>query len=427
MRHVSSTDRTPAEAGHRGLWRHPDFLKVLAGETISDLGSQVGGLALPLAAALTLDATPGQMAALRAADYLPRILVGLAAGVWIDRLRRRPVLIATNGARAALLLLVAAAGAFGLLRVEMLYGAEIAMAALSVVFGTALAAYLPSLVPARSLVDANGARETSSAAAEVVGPGLAGLLIQALGVPAAAALDGLSFLASVAGIAAVRAAEPAPPPRERRRRADVELREGLRALVGHPVLRAFLATMLTAQFFYSIVMAIYLLYLTRELGLSPAALGVVLGLGGGVGVLVGSAMAPRVAGWCGVGRALVWAHALFGLFGLLLASATVWPALAAPLVFAAEFAQLSVNAVYQVNRAAVEQAVTPRHLRGRVLASRTVAHAAAGALGILVGGLLGETVGMDAAIRVGVVGGLFSFLWLWWAPIRDLRALPAEG
>src|SRR5262249_53936496 len=142
------------------------------------------------AAALELAATPGQMAALRAADYLPRILVGLVAGVWIDRLRRRPVLIATNVARAVLLLLAATAATIGALRVEMLYGIEIALAALSVVFATALGAYLPALVPSRSLVAANGARETSSAATEVVGPSVAGLLIQALGVPAALAVDG---------------------------------------------------------------------------------------------------------------------------------------------------------------------------------------------------------------------------------------------
>jgi predicted MFS family arabinose efflux permease len=416
-----------AASDARALWRRPDFLKILVGETISDLGSHVGSLALPLAAALTLEASPGQMAALRAADYLPRILVGLAAGVWIDRLRRRPVLIGANVLRAVLLLLVAAAAALGFLRVEMLYGVEIAMAALAVVFGTALAAYLPSLVPARSLVAANGARATSSAATEVAGPGLGGLLIQVLGVPGALAVDGLSFVASVVGVASVRAAEPPPPPRERRRRADVELREGLRILVGNPILRAFLATAVTANFFYSVIMAIYVLYLARDLHLSPAALGLVFGLGGGAGVLVGSAAAAPVARRLGVGRALIGAHALFGLFGLLLALATVWPEIAALLVFAAEFAQLSVNAVYMVNRVSVEQTVTPPHLRGRVQAGRTAAHATAGMLGILLGGVLGETVGVGAAIRVGVVGGLFSFLWLWWTPIRGLRAVPADG
>ena len=126
----------------RRLWQHTDFLKLLAGETISDLGSQVGDLALPLAAALALNASPGQMAALRAAEFVPRIVVGLVAGVWVDRLRRRPLLIATNIARAVLLLGIAAAAAVGLLRIELLYVVGVLMAALGVVFGITLQAYL---------------------------------------------------------------------------------------------------------------------------------------------------------------------------------------------------------------------------------------------------------------------------------------------
>ncbi|HEX2036255.1 MAG TPA: MFS transporter [Chloroflexota bacterium] len=405
----------------RGLWRDRDFVKVLAGETVSELGSHVGGLALPLAAVLALEATPGQMAALRAAHYVPRILVGLVAGVWIDRLRRRPVMIATNLVRAALLLAVAVTAGLGLLRVELLYAAGLLMAVLGVVFGTAFAAYLPSLVPGRSLVAANGARATSSAATEVLGPGLAGLLIQSLGVPGVIAIDGVSFLASALGLALVRTPEPAPPPPARRRRLQVELGEGMRALMGHPILRAFLATAFTAQFFYSVIMAVYVVYLARELGLPPAALGVIFGLGGGVGVLAGSASAARVARALGLGRTLVGAHLLFGVLGLPLMLAVAWPALAAPLVFAAELTQLAANAVYMVNRVSVEQAVTPVHLRGRVQAGQTVAHALSGALGLACGGALGEGIGLSAAITVGVVGGLCSFLWLWCSPVRHLR------
>jgi len=407
------------------LWRNTDFIKVLAGETVSDLGSQVGGLALPLAAALLLQASPGQMAALGAADYLPRILVGLVAGVWIDRLRRRPVLIAANVVRATLLLGVAAAAALGLLRVELLYAVGVVMAGLGVVFGTALEAYLPTLVPPPpSLVAANGARATSSAATDVAGPGVAGILIQVLGTPVAVALDGVSFLASAAGIALVRAPELAPPPRAQRRRLDAEVGEGVRRLVGDPILRALLATAFTAQFFYRVVMAVYVLYLTRDLALPPAAIGLLFGLGGGAGVLVGSAAAPAIARAFGLGRTLVAAHFLFGVLGLLLALAVVWPSLAVPLVFASEFTQLSVNAVYMVNRTSLEQTVTPPRLRGRVQASRSVAHALAGTLGLLLGAVLGEHLGLGAAIIVGVLGGLGAFLWLWRSPIPRLQALP---
>jgi predicted MFS family arabinose efflux permease len=423
-----STSPEPAVAERPGpprvLWRQPDFIKVLTGETISDVGSQVGDLALPLAAALVLTATPAQMATLRAAEYLPRILIGLIAGVWIDRLRRRPVLMATNLARALVLLLVAATAALGLLQIELLYAAGIVLAGLGVVFGTALQAYLPSLVPRPSLVAANAARATSSAVTDVVGPGLGGILVQVLGTPGAIALDGVSFVASALGITLVRTPEPPPPARAERRQMHVELMEGVRTLLGNPILRGFTATAFTAQFFYSVIMAIYILYLSRDLALSPATIGLIFGFGGGAGVLVGSAVAARVARWLGLGRTLVGAHGLFGMFGVFLALAVVWPAQAAALVVVAEFTQLCVNAIYMVNRASVEQAVTPQRLRGRVQASRTVAHALSGTLGILAGGAIAEGVGTSAAIVVGVAGGLLSFAWVWRSPIRQLEGLP---
>jgi hypothetical protein len=365
------------------LRRNADLVKVLIGETISDVGSQVGGLALPFAAALTLQATPGQMAALGVAEYVPPILVGLLAGAWIDRQRRRPLLTRVNLARAVLLAVVAEAAALHVLRVDVLYGAGIVLGALGVIFTVAFAAYLPSLVTTASLIVANGARETSSAIADVAGPAFAGILIQILGTAGAIAVDAGSFVASVAGLALVRAVEPTPPPRVARRRLERELADGWRLLLGQPLLRAFTATAFTANFFYRVLMAVYVLYLTRELALSPAIVGLIFGLGGGAGVLFGSALAPAVSHRFGLGRILVLMHALFGVFGLPLALTVGLPWLGAPLVFGGEFAQLSVNAVYMVNRAGVEQAVTPPHLRGRVQGSRTVAHAVGGTLGLL--------------------------------------------
>ena len=414
----------PTTSSPRYLWRNANLVSVLAGETVSDLGSRLGGLALPLAAALALQATPGQMAALSAAEYLPRIAVGLVTGVWIDRLRRRPVLLVTNAVRACVLLGVAVAAAGGALRVELLYGVGMLLAALDIVFSTALLAYLPTLVPPAALTAASGARATSRALTDLAGPGLAGILVQLLGTPAALALDGVSFLASVAGIALVRAPEPVPPPPAQRRRLDREVLEGVRTLVREPILRAFAATAVTANFFYSVIMAIYVLYLAQDLALAPTTIGLIFGFGGGAGVLVGSASAAVVARWLGVGRTLVVAHLLFGLLGIPLALSVVWPALGAALVFASEFAQLGVNAVYMVNRQSVELAVTPPRLRGRVQASRTVAHAVSRVLGLALGGVLGEQAGLSAAVVVGVLGGFGSFVWVWRSPIPTLHQLP---
>jgi MFS family permease len=185
--------------------------------------------------------------------------------------------------------------------------------------------------------------------------------------------------------------------------------------------------MFVAQLFYSAIMAVYLLYLTRDLGLSPVELGLIFGLGGGVGVLAGSAVASTVSARLGIGTTLVLSHALFGLLGLPLALATLWPSVATLLVFAGELLQLAVNAVYMVNRAAVQQAVTPHHLRGRVASGQTAAHAASGVLGIALGGVVGETLGLDAAIWVGVVGGMFSFIFLLTSPVWRLRELPSPA
>ncbi|MBV9355984.1 MAG: MFS transporter [Chloroflexi bacterium] len=223
----------------------------------------------------------------------------------------------------------------------------------------------------------------------------------------------------------MRTPEPGPAPRTAvRRRLDRDLTDGWRLLLRQPVLRAFTATAFTANFFYRIVMTVYVLYLTRELALSPAVVGAIFGLGGGFGVLLGSASAALISRRFGPGRSLVAAHALFGVFGLPLALTVGMPWLGAPLVFASEFPQLSVNAVYMVNRSSIEQAVTPHELRGRVQGSRTVSHAVAGTLGLVVGGVLGERYGASAAIVVGVFGGLTSFLWVWFSPIRTLEQMP---
>jgi hypothetical protein len=334
------------------------------------------------------------------------------------------VLIATNLARALLLSIVAIAAATHVLRLEVLYGAGIALGALEVIFTMAFMAYLPSLVEPAALIVANGARATTSAAADVAGPSLAGILIQVFGTAGAVALDASSFLASVGGLVLVRAHEQLPPPPMHRPRILQDVVEGWRFLLGQPVLRAFTATGFSANFFYRVIMAAYVIYLTRDLALSPALIGVIFGLGGGIGVVLGSASAAAVSRRLGLGRSLVAAHALFGAFGVPLALTVGVPQLGAPLVFASEFAQLSVNAIYMVNRTSVEQAITAPRLRGRVQGGRTVAHAVAGTAGLVAGGVLGEQFGTSAPILIGVLGGLTSFVWLLQSPIPKLSQLP---
>lgn len=406
-----------------GLWRHPDFLKLWVGQAVSVFGSQITPVALPLTAALTLDATAGQMGALRAAEYLPPVVVGLVAGVWVDRLRRRPILIGTEVLRALVLVAVPAAAAVGLLRLELLYTVALTLGALGAVFGTAYAAYLPSLVPRASLVEANGKLATTAAVAYVTGPGIAGVLVQLLSAPGAIVVDGLTFLASAWGMALIRTPEPAAPPRAGRRHVWAEIGEGLRTVARDPILRAFLASSAAFDVFWNGIMAVYVLYLTRDLGLPPAAVGLIFGLGG-VGALAGAALAHGAGVRLGLGRTIVGAQLLLGAGGLLIALTVAMPAFALPLLVAAEIIQSGANTVYTVNRTSLEQAITPVHVQGRVRGSQVVIGAAAVTLGSLLGGLLGERTGLRHTIVLGVGGGLFAFLWVWWSPVRKLRGLP---
>jgi MFS family permease len=406
------------------FWRHSDLRRILTGELISDFGSQIGDLALPIFAATTLGASAGQMAGLLSAEYVPRIVVGLAAAGWIDRVRRRPVLITTNLARFTALSLVALGAWREVLTIEHLYIVAIVIAGLDVLFTSSFVAYLPTLVPTAMLTAANAARASSSAAASVFGPALAGALISIVGAPAAIATDGVSFIASAVALASVRAVEVPPHPRLRSTHPVEAMLQGWHSLLREPTLRAFAATAFTANFFYRVIMSEYVLYLTRDLGLSAATVGLIFGFGGGVGVLIGSVLAAPAARVFGVGRSMIAAHLLFGVLGVPLALSAFVPRYAAALVFASEFLQLAVNAVYMVNRTSVEQALSPPELRGRIQSSRNVFHAAAGILGLTFGGLLGTTLTPAAAIVVGVIGGLTSFICLLFSPLHTLHELP---
>ncbi len=202
-----------------GLWRHPDFLKLWAGQTVSLCGSEVTALALPLTAVLVLKAGPAQMGLLRAIESVPALLVALLAGVWVDRVRRRPLLIGANLGRAALLGSIPVAASLGLLRLDVLYIVAFAAGTLAVVFSVAYSAFFPSLVAPEHLVEGNTKLEMSRSVAQIAGTGLGGTLVQLLTAPIAIAVDAFSFVVSALSIAAIRAPETRPAPRGRPRAA----------------------------------------------------------------------------------------------------------------------------------------------------------------------------------------------------------------
>jgi MFS family permease len=394
------------------------------------VGSEVTRVALPLTAVLLLDATPAQMALLQAVEAIPHLVLGFVAGVWVDRLRRRPVMILADLGRAAALCTVPAAAVLGVLRMEQLYVVIAVMASLTLFFDVAAFSFLPSFVPRALLTDANGKLAASASAAQVAGPGLAGLLVQALTAPIAIAVDAVSFVLSALFLGLMRVPEDEPAAgasaRGERPNAWREAREGLRVLLADPVLRAGAGSGGAFNFFTQVFWAAYLIYATRDLGASPAVIGVAFAAGG-VGGLLGALLAARTASRFGLGSTLVGASLAYGIgFWPVAAATPSWPALVvAATLAAAHFLRAVSLATLSVNFTAVQQALVPDRLRGRVAAAMHVIVFSTLPVGSLVGGLLGEWLGLQATLVVGALGGLVGFLWTVLSPMRAMRELPA--
>jgi len=409
-----------------GLWRHADFRRLWLGETVSAFGSQITVLALPLAAVIALHATAAEMGFLTAAQRLPFLVFGLAAGVWVDRRRRRPLMIAADLGRAVVLALVPLAALCGLLRMELLYAVAFLTGALTLVFDVAYVAYLPSLVPRDRLVEGNSKLAASDAAAQAAGPGIAGLLVGLVTAPIAVAADAASFAVSAVCLLRIQAQEPAPPRRPAgwlHTRRDVA--EGLRAVFGDPMLRGITGCGVTTSFAGYAFLAIYVLYMARHLGLSAATIGLVLA-SGGVGSLGGALLADRTRRRFGIGPATIVAQAVFSVGGLPVPLAILVPHVAVPMLVASEAIQWGALAVYDINALTLRQTIVPDRLQGRATATMRVLTTGSAALGGLGGGVLGERLGLGPTLFVSVIGMGLAVLWVARPAIWRLREPPAH-
>ena len=411
---------------NRSLFRHPDFVKLWSAETISQFGTQVTLLALPIIAATTLNVTPFEFGLLSTIEFLPFILLSLPAGVWVDRLRRRPILIAGDLIRAAALVSIPIAFALNALTIWQLYIVGFINGCATVFFDVAYQSYLPSLVDRDKIVDGNAKLETSRSAAQITGPGVAGVVIGAITAPFAIAVDALSFIGSALFMFAIRRDEPAPEPRlnEHGERPSMrsEITEGLRYVGGHRLLRSIAATTGLSNFFNNILYAILILYLVRELSVTPQLLGLAFSLGA-VGFLVGALIANRVATRFGVGPAIVGAVMIAGPAELLIPIAS--PGLAVPFVAASVFLGGIGNVVYNINQVSLRQAITPERMQGRMNATMRFIVWGTIPIGSIVGGTLGGLIGLHETIWIGAIGGVFVFLPVFFSPVWRLRTIPA--
>ncbi len=408
-----------------GLWRHGDFLRLWSAETISQFGSQVGALALPLVAILVLDASAFEVAALGTVLFLPFILFTLPAGVWVDRLPRRPILIAGDFGRFLLLATVPVAYAFDSLTLAQLFVVGFFVGLCQVFFDVAYQSYLPSLVEREQIIDGNSKLEISRSAAQVGGPGLGGLLVEVLTAPYAVLADAISFAASGLFLLRIRKVEERP---ERTvvngRKASLwtELKEGLRFVLGNPNLRAQAGCTATSNFFSNVAFSIILVFAVRELGLSAGVIGLVFSVGA-AGSLVAAFTATRISGRFGIGPTTIAVAALFGPTLLLVASAPAGNA-ALPFLIAAQLVFGFTVVVYNIVQVSYRQAICPPRLQGRMNAVMRFMVWGTIPPGTLLGGALATWIGLRETIVVGAVGGGLAFLWIVFSPQRHLREMP---
>ncbi len=403
-----------------GLWRHPDFVRLWAGQTVSQFGSQVSQLALPLVAIVVLHATAFQVALLGTVDFLPFLLFTLPAGVWVDRLPRRPILIVADAGRALTLASIPLVAAIGSLALWQLYAVGFVAGTLTVCFDVAYQSFLPSLVERDELVEGNSKLEVSRSGAQIAGPGLAGVLIQAVTAPYAILADAASFVCSAYFLTRIRRREPKPT-RDRSSRMRTEIAEGLRYVLRDARWRSLTAYVATVNFFWNLAFSIVLVYLVRRLHLSAGLIGLAFGLGN-IGWLLGALFAGRLSRRFGLGPTLIAAAALGGppVFLIPLAPRS-FPI---PFLVAEQMIVGASIVVYNINAISLIQALTPHRLLGRMNASRRFIVWGIIPLGSLTGGAIASTAGLRTTLFVGATGACFAFLPMAFSPLRSIRALP---
>lgn len=401
------------------LWREPAFVRLWAGQTVSFFGTWLG--AVSLLAIVTLQATPAQMGLLETFATLPAVLLGLFAGVWVDRLRRKPLLVLADVGRAVLLLGAAAAAFVGVLQITHLFVVVLLTGSLTILYNIANDAFMPAVVRRERLVEANSTISASESVAESISPGLGGVLVQTLGAPLTIVIDALTFLGSALLIGSIRVDEKKaarPDDEEPEQNVWQEIRAGLRQVWRNEWLRPLIGSSGTFAFFGGFYAALYSLYAIKELELSPAVVGIMIGMGG-IGSFTGAFLLPRLNARWYVGRILIVSAFIYAALNFFIPLAGVMGSkiAAALCLLAGQILGDVFGTIYRVTELTVRQSHTPDHLLGRVNGSFSFMVQAIGMVGILIGGFIGQGLGMTLAIAIAALGGLTACLWLIYSPV----------
>lgn len=410
-----------ARASSVSLWRNSSFLRLCFARTVSNAGSQVTAIALPLTAVLLLGATPIQMGLLGIAGRAPSLFFDLFAAVWVDRTRRRPILVGADLGRALLLATIPIAALFGYLTFAQLYLVTFCVGTLTAFFTLASISILPSLVKPEQLVEANGKLAVTDSILTIAAPSAAGGLVQFVGAPKAIVADAGSYLLSALSLKGIVASEQ-PPDRAQRRTIWAEIGEGIHELVRTPLLRALAVSVSVGTFGLAIQETVLVLFLTRELGFTPATIGLVYAFGGG-GALIGAMLSGRVARGMGMGRAIVLGNLLWSVGVLLVPFAGKSLLL---IGLGQVIAQIG-SAIWSVNQMSLRQRITPVGLFARATAARRFLMISLQIVGAALGGFLGVSIGLWATMMIGAVGLLVGFLLVWFSPVRAVSVVEAQA
>jgi MFS family permease len=415
----------------RSLWHHSNYMKVWTASTISLMGSQVSQFAIPFIAATILGATPLEVALLGAVDMLPFILFTLPAGAWLDRVTRRPVLIAGDFGRAIALATIPLAYAAGALTIWQLYAVGFTTGVLTVLFDVADQSYLPVLLDPEDLVEGNAKLQISGSTAQITGPGIAGTIVGIIAAPFAIAIDAASFVASGTLISLIRKREARPKRKLTNEGVPSSLRQeiadGLRYVLGNRYLRMIAGSTGTSNFGSAMCFSIFPVFVYVELGLKPyvALIGLAFSLAA-FGALFGAFAAAPLARRFGVGPVIVGSMFVNGPALLLLVLLPSSAPVAATLLFAAQFGSGFSAVVYNVNQVSFRQAITPLDMQGRMNATMRFIVWGTLPIGALAGGIVGSFLPLRTTVLIGALISMTAFLWVLLSPVRSLRTIPTS-
>lgn len=407
----------------KGLWFNSNFMKLWIGKTVSDVGNGITDIALPLTAVIVLSATSAQVAILTALGSASVLVFSLFAGVWVDRLPRRTVLIATDIGRALLLASIPVAALTGTLHIEQLYIVGTLVGLLTVFFNVADQSFLPALIQQHDLIDGNSKLGASSSIAEISGPTLAGILVSLITAPLAILFDALSFLASALCMSLIHTSKQVLPKIEPPQHIWHDIVTGLRVVIDDPILRILALSGSIFEFFGNFIGTLYILYIVRVLHANPIVVGFLVATGG-ISALIGAFVAGRIVRRFRLGRTIGWALLGYGLVGLLIPLAQGPTSIAISILFVAQFVGDILVEIYLISEISLRQGIVPSHLLGRANASMQFFTRGVGPIGALVAGFgIVPLIGIRNTLLIGVLGVILAGLCLLFSPIHKIEKI----